>query len=143
MEQVADKTYEAEKEVVCTDVLPYETSEPSMDRLRAEIEKRKKEVATRPRTEWVKVTWMKQGDIENEFIESWMNSPGHRNNILTTDFDEAGVGVAEVNDFIIATQVFIQRAECGYETGPCCQIPGYLPTCFHPLKCVGATCKTY
>ena len=33
------------------------------------------------------------GDDPNEVISGWLNSPGHRENILNKDFDEVGVAV--------------------------------------------------
>lgn len=75
-------------------------------------------------------------------VKGWMNSTGHRKNILTTSFDETGVGIArdstETN--YVFTQVFITRATCGYETGSCCREPGYLPFCYVPLECEKGVC---
>ena len=39
-------------------------------------------------------------------VRAWMNSPGHRANILATNFDDLGVGIASINGRIFATQVF-------------------------------------
>jgi len=36
-------------------------------------------------------------ELVEESIEAWMNSPGHRKNILTKEFDETGVGIAIQN----------------------------------------------
>lgn len=38
-----------------------------------------------------------------KMVEGWMNSPGHRANILGSAFTNAGVGVAEIGDSIYAT----------------------------------------
>lgn len=43
-----------------------------------------------------------------EVMTAWMNSPGHRANILNTSFKEIGVGVAK-NGTIYWTQQFIAR----------------------------------
>lgn len=76
--------------------------------------------------------------------EGWMNSTGHRHNILTPEYDESGMGIAVSPDGIsyYFTQVFIMRATCGYETGSCCTKPGYYPYCFIPLRCVNSICKS-
>jgi uncharacterized protein YkwD len=39
-------------------------------------------------------------------VEGWMQSPGHRRNILDPDYDSSGIGVAVAGDRIYATQVF-------------------------------------
>jgi len=48
-----------------------------------------------------------------EFVTGWMNSPGHRRNILNPNFNYTGIGVAAIardgRGYIYATQVFIQR----------------------------------
>ena len=43
-----------------------------------------------------------------EVVRGWMNSPGHRANILNEGFEEIGVGVAEVNGTIYWVQLFIR-----------------------------------
>jgi hypothetical protein len=75
------------------------------------------------------IGWRSVDSAAQESVTGWMNSPGHRANILDSAYDEAGVGVAYVNGYIVATQVFIKRADCGYEGGPCCERRAcYLPT---------------
>lgn len=45
-----------------------------------------------------------------DVMNSWMNSPGHRKNILSSDFTELGVGVAKnSNGQLYWTQMFIGR----------------------------------
>jgi len=39
-------------------------------------------------------------------VDTWMSSPGHRQNILNGDFTDIGVGVAAIGKQIRATQVF-------------------------------------
>jgi len=36
-------------------------------------------------------------ELVEESVKSWMNSPGHRENILNKDFDETGIGIAIQN----------------------------------------------
>ncbi len=81
-------------------------------------------------------------EIANKSVEGWMNSPGHRENILTQEFDETGIGVAtdpNRTNYII-TQVFIDGVTCGYKFGPCCEKPFYYPYCFVPLNCTKGIC---
>ncbi|OGF26272.1 hypothetical protein A2303_03690 [Candidatus Falkowbacteria bacterium RIFOXYB2_FULL_47_14] len=86
------------------------------------------------------VNWRAEDIIVSEMTKGWMESPGHRANILNGDYDEAGVGLAYVNGFFIATQVFIKRADCGFKNGPCCEKPGYYPYCYVPLECRDSIC---
>lgn len=44
-----------------------------------------------------------------EVMNSWMNSPGHRKNILNPNFTELGVGVAKNNSTLYWTQMFIGK----------------------------------
>lgn len=41
-----------------------------------------------------------------EVVKGWMNSPGHRANILKPDFHKLGIGVYEVNGVYYWTQLF-------------------------------------
>ncbi|MFH1187476.1 MAG: CAP domain-containing protein [bacterium] len=101
-----------------------------------EINYRQGLVAGQSKIDVVEVNRKNSDEVENEAVVGWMNSPGHRKNILTAQYDEAGVGIAEVNDYFILTQVFITRAKCGYFGGPCCEGGG----CYQPLKCSGEVC---
>ena len=42
----------------------------------------------------------------NEVVEGWMNSPGHRKNILSPDYSHLGVGVVLVGDELYSVQNF-------------------------------------
>lgn len=83
-----------------------------------------------------------QTEMAEKSVKGWMDSPGHRVNILTQDYEEAGIGIAtdptETN--YIITQVFIERASCGFKEGPCCEKRGYYPFCFVPLECTSGVC---
>lgn len=45
-------------------------------------------------------------ELANEFMINWMNSDGHRKNILSTNFESIGVGVYKVGNVYYATQEF-------------------------------------
>ena len=81
------------------------------------------------------IEWISPDDVASNTVAGWMGSEGHRANILNGDFDETGIGVAEINGYIISTQVFIKRATCGYRGGACCQEAGYYPYCYEPYQC--------
>jgi uncharacterized protein YkwD len=51
-------------------------------------------------------------------MASWMNSPGHRENILAPDYTHQGVGVMAKNQEIKAAQVFIWIDAGGIRPGP-------------------------
>ncbi len=105
-----------------------------------EIEKRKDVFRDALTAKILETHWHIADEIAAEMVNGWMASPGHRKNILEAQFDESGVGIAVVNTYIIATQIFIKRADCGYIGGPCCEEDGYLPYCFIPLVCKESQC---
>ncbi len=41
-----------------------------------------------------------------QLVNDWMDSPGHRANILNTDYTHLGIGVHRADGYILATQVF-------------------------------------
>lgn len=88
-----------------------------------------------------KQEWLLSDKVISETVEGWMNSPGHKANILETEFDESGIGVASVDGYLISTQVFIERADCAYQGGPCCVEEGYYPYCFTGLSCEDMICS--
>ncbi len=89
----------------------------------------------------ININFKTEKEIKNEAIEGWMNSPGHRENILHPDYNETGIGIAKVGNYLIITQVFIKRIDCGYKTGPCCKKEGYYPYCYIPLTCNNGVCQ--
>jgi uncharacterized protein YkwD len=46
--------------------------------------------------------------LANQFMTNWMNSPGHRANILSDKFTGIGLGVYKVGNKVYATQEFIR-----------------------------------
>ncbi len=45
-------------------------------------------------------------EVAEQFMSNWMNSSGHRENILSTNFSSIGIGVYRVGNKIYATQEF-------------------------------------
>lgn len=101
----------------------------------AEIIKRKNLFAQETKMKIEEITWASEDNTAQEMVDGWMNSPGHRANILTAEYDESGLGIARVNGYIIGTQIFIRRVGCGYNGGPCCEEIHYHPYCYIPLEC--------
>jgi len=51
--------------------------------------------------------WYTQAEIAYNCVNGWMNSPGHRQNILTSSYDKEGIGVSISNDYAVyVTQDF-------------------------------------
>lgn len=59
--------------------------------------------------EIVRKDWRTSEEIVTKAVEGWMNSVGHRKNILNQEFNFSGMGIAEVNDYLIITNVFLRR----------------------------------
>ncbi len=90
-------------------------------------------VKTAQRVNWTSVQWFNQVGLEQSIVQGWMASPGHRANILDPNYTEEGIGVAKVNDFIIVTEDFIERVDCGYLGASCCTDSGTY--CYEPWQC--------
>jgi len=52
--------------------------------------------------------WNSQEELAQSTVEGWMNSPGHRQNILTATYDREGIGVAIASD----DKVYITQDFC-------------------------------
>ena len=51
--------------------------------------------------------WNSAGEIASEGLTGWMNSPGHRRNILEENYVKTGIGIAIArDDKVYITQVF-------------------------------------
>jgi len=133
---VSRKTFDAETEDC--DISMF--SQPSgLENVQQELDKRLEYTETVPRVNWL-FTYANSGEIEDSVVDGWMDSPGHRENILDSRYSESGIGIATSNDFYFVTQVFIQKEECGYINGPCCYEEGYYPYCFVPYDCISDSC---
>lgn len=94
------------------------------------------------RGEVMSTTFKDLEGFAQDAVDGWMASPGHRENILTPGFDEAGMGVIDNGNYsFYFTQNFITRINCGFKDGPCCETVGYLPWCYIPYECVADVCR--
>lgn len=122
--------------------LEQETDElKKLNLVQSELAKRKNKFDISTPVKLDEIEWKSEEAIATAAVTRWLNSPGHRENMLKSDYDETGIGTAYINGHFITTQVFITRADCGFETGPCCEKPGYYPYCFTPLSCAQGICR--
>ena len=115
--------------------------EEKIDVINNEIRTRINFLGKQPYFNIININFKTEEDIENEAVNGWMNSPGHRENILYPNYNETGIGIAKVGNYLIITQIFIKKIDCGYQNGPCCEKEGYYPFCFMSLTCNNNTCK--
>lgn len=109
--------------------------------LNLEITKRIKLTEQSPTIKIISQEFNTLTQVETDAVVGWMNSPGHRKNILNGAYDEAGVGMTEIDGYYIITQNFIKRADCGYKNGACCQKEGFYPYCYIPWDCTNNICQ--
>jgi len=75
-----------------------------------------------------------QEEVAERTVEGWMNSPGHRANILNGEYTHLGVGICKSGHHFYATQNFLVSRGCGYDGAPCCEeFGGY--GCYLPAEC--------
>ncbi|MBI4345307.1 MAG: hypothetical protein HY553_00520 [Elusimicrobia bacterium] len=71
-------------------------------------------------------------------VRHWLKSPKHRDNLLSPEQTDLGVGVYWSGGRLYATQVFLRKTECGVEGQLCCPTMTGGRYCFAPYSC-GAT----
>jgi uncharacterized protein YkwD len=109
--------------------------------VRAEIDRRTAAFDLGHQLEIAETDWYNEDRVASSAVTGWIESREHQENMLLPAYDEAGVGTAYVNGYVIATQVYITRASCGYQGGACCEKEGYFPYCFVPLECDQEICQ--
>ncbi|NTW22565.1 hypothetical protein HGA34_03430 [Candidatus Falkowbacteria bacterium] len=110
------------------------STEEKIKTLKAEIKRREGLLENSPVITVLETTYYSIEEVEQKAVTGWMNSPGHRRNILNGEYDEAGMGVAQIKDYFIITQVFIKRAPCGYRNAACCKDERFF-YCYEPYSC--------
>lgn len=90
-------------------IIPKEASREEKTKiLNQTLEERKEAIKKTKKVQWANKEWFEEKDIITRAVESWMNSEGHRANILTPEYTQSGIGIASVNDYLITTQIFIR-----------------------------------
>lgn len=85
-----------------------DSAQEKRELLNEEIEKRKEYLENTPEVNWINRQWKDIDDIADQAVEMWMNSEGHRHNLLNEEFEKSGVGVSFAGDFAIITHVLVQ-----------------------------------
>jgi len=62
-----------------------------------------------PSVIWINRKWLEIHEIASKAVTGWLNSSGHKENLLAPNVTETGIGTAIVNDYAIITQVFLKR----------------------------------
>lgn len=76
-----------------------------------------------------------QKELAETIVAGWMNSTGHRENILNANYTDLGVGVYEYGNYYYATQVFLSKTNCGIQGKPCCNEGNNYYGCYQPNTC--------
>lgn len=58
---------------------------------------------------WVNQEWSSPEEVAKKVVAGWLNSEGHRKNIMNASFNLGGVGIVEVNNYLIFTHNFIGK----------------------------------
>lgn len=77
--------------------------------IQEEANRRKKALLEEKEINIIEEFWTTAEEVSEKSVEGWMNSEGHRNNILNGVYNQSGIGASSVNGYLIVTQVFIKR----------------------------------
>jgi uncharacterized protein YkwD len=105
--------YRAPASIICPNItlqpIPKVGSEEEKQKVvRANIAATANVLATIPTVEWINREWEDLDTISKRAVTGWMESDGHRANILNGYYQLTGIGAAEVNKYIIITQIFVE-----------------------------------
>lgn len=76
--------------------------------VRANITTAAATLAQVPTVEWVNREWQDMDTLTRRAVTGWIESEGHRVNILNANYTETGIGIAEANEYVVITQIFLQ-----------------------------------
>jgi len=116
-----------------------ETEEEKKNFIYLEIEKRKEIYDNTGDINFNNAYWKNEKILAWETVDGWMNSPGHKANIVNENFNQSGIGVVFVNGYAISTQVFIKKIDCGYKGAECCHEKETI-YCYAPNSCEEGVC---
>lgn len=77
--------------------------------------------------------------VAETIVRHWLLSPRHRDNLLSAEQTDLGVGVYGSGGRLYATQVFLRRTECGVVGQLCCPTVTGGRYCFEPYSCDAPT----
>ncbi len=100
--------------IICQEFIPapipdHATSDEAQSIIRSNTALSKEVFQPIPPVIWVNREWLEIHEIASQSVTGWMNSPGHKENILAPNITETGIGTAMINEYAIITQVFIKR----------------------------------
>ena len=98
----------------CPTLEPYNTSsevdfDERVEAFEEAGELRERIVESLEPVQWIDREWIEEEDIAEKAVRLWMNSEGHRRNILREHYTHGGIGIELVNNYIIITHVMIER----------------------------------
>jgi uncharacterized protein YkwD len=76
--------------------------------IRENISRAEATLALVPTVTWINREWHGLESIARRATIGWIESEGHRANILNPHYIQTGIGVAEVGKYVIITQVFLE-----------------------------------
>jgi len=109
------------------------------ERVKEGYQERLDYVGNASRVKWASIQWLGMDNLSTEVVDGWMESEGHRMNILDPTYTEAGIGIARVNDYFVITQAFIKKVDCGYLGADCC-LENKTIFCYKPWYCTKGVC---
>ena len=92
-------------QVKALDLDSVSTKEEKYALLREGIETREALLNKIKPVEWINKEWQTQQEAAEMAVDLWLNSDGHRENMLNPIFKESGVGISLVDDYFIITHV--------------------------------------
>ncbi len=111
-----------------------------LDLIKSDIENRKRLLGGEPDVISISSKERSAEEAASDSVASWIESEGHRKNMLEPAFDTTGIGAALINGYLIITQLFITKAHCGYEGAACC-IEANKSYCYQPNACASGYCR--
>ncbi len=85
------------------------TKEDRLALFKSVLEQSKDAVRGLTSVNWVNRAWHSDKELSETAVNGWMNSPGHRENILKKEYTLGGVGIVSINDHLIITHNFASR----------------------------------
>jgi uncharacterized protein YkwD len=111
-----NSVYRAPASITCPNLSPQEVPKTGTEQekqavVRANIARAQNVLATIPTVRWVNRDWYDLDTIARRAVTGWMESEGHRANILNEHYRQTGIGASEANGYIIITQLLLEPTQ--------------------------------